>query len=146
MNLLMIAGIIVAIVATVWFLVIAFKESILWGLGCLLVPIVGIVFFFLNIKRTWKPVALHALGILMLLPGMLGVADNMESMRNSRPVPLPVEKPMDSEMIASLIMKLKDEGIKYSFTLGTVYVPADQVDRAMVVYKSLINTNDRKTD
>ena len=41
---LLIIGMIVQLVGAIWFLYVAFNESISWGLVCLLVPFAGLVF------------------------------------------------------------------------------------------------------
>lgn len=67
MEIGMIAGIILAIVSGIWLLVIAFKENVWWGFGCLLVPFVSLVFVVLNFKKTWLAFALNlvAAGIIL---------------------------------------------------------------------------------
>ena len=52
-------GIEIYIVGLIWFLVVAFRESVLWGLGCLFVPVVYLVFLFLHWKDALKPFALY---------------------------------------------------------------------------------------
>ena len=58
-------GIIVGVIGEVMFLVVAYKRSLLWFFGCLFIPIVGWIFFFLNMRATIKPFALQVLGLLM---------------------------------------------------------------------------------
>jgi hypothetical protein len=43
-------GIIAGVVGEVMFLVVAYKRSLLWFFGCLFIPIVCWIFFFLNMK------------------------------------------------------------------------------------------------
>lgn len=37
-------GVILALIGGIGLLIAAFKESVIWGLGCLLVPLVGLIF------------------------------------------------------------------------------------------------------
>ena len=41
---LMMVGYLIGIIGGIWLLVVAFQQSLGWGLGCLLLPIVSIVF------------------------------------------------------------------------------------------------------
>jgi len=52
---LSLVGGIVALVGFIWLVVVAFKESILWGIGCLLVPCVSIVFAIMNWDKAKQP-------------------------------------------------------------------------------------------
>lgn len=71
--LLAIAGLIVAIGGYIWFLIVAFQENILWGVGSLLLPIVGLVFLVLHFDRAGKPFLIQlAGGALAFVGGMLG--------------------------------------------------------------------------
>lgn len=58
-------GIIVSLVGELMFLVVAYKRSLLWFLGCLFIPIVCWIFFFLNMKTTAKPFILQVMGLLL---------------------------------------------------------------------------------
>lgn len=47
-SLLALVGGIIGLVGGIWLLVLAFKKSVLWGLGTLFVPFVGLVFVIMN--------------------------------------------------------------------------------------------------
>ena len=68
--LLLTIGIIACFVGGVMFLVVAYKRSLFWFVGCLFFPIVCWLFFLLNMKATMKPFILQVLGLL--LAGMGG--------------------------------------------------------------------------
>ncbi len=69
-------GGIIALVGSIMFLIVAFKESILWGLGCIFVPFVSLVFLIMHWSVAKKPflVSLCALPfyIIGILMGGLG--------------------------------------------------------------------------
>ncbi len=67
-TIIVVIGWIVAFVAAVAFLVTAFQESLLWGFGCLLLPIVSLIFLVMYWDKAGKPflVWLAGLGILFL--------------------------------------------------------------------------------
>ena len=68
---LLIIGMIVTFVGGVWFLVVAFQESILWGLGCLFIPIVPLFFLILHWDQASKPFLVQLAGFVPLMVGAL---------------------------------------------------------------------------
>jgi hypothetical protein len=76
-TLVALAGILILILGNMWFLVRAFQESILWGLGCLLLPFVSLAFLILHWRSAKDPffLALYGLGAVFLVaviaPGAL---------------------------------------------------------------------------
>ena len=62
---LLVVGIITCLVGELMFLVVAYKRSLLWFFGCLFVPIVCWIFFFLNMKTTAKPFGLQVIGLIL---------------------------------------------------------------------------------
>jgi len=52
-------------------LIAAFNESILWGIGCLIVPIVSLVFVVTHWAQAKKPFAYNVLGLAMLFFGSM---------------------------------------------------------------------------
>ena len=62
---LMALGVIVCLYGQVRFLVVAYNRNLWWFFGCLFVPLVDWIFFFLNLKATIKPFALSLLGLLL---------------------------------------------------------------------------------
>lgn len=64
-------GMLVSVVSGIWFLIIAFSESILWGLGCMFIPFVGLIFLCLNFSDTWKPFVVNLVGVAMAFAGFM---------------------------------------------------------------------------
>ena len=64
MNLALI-GALLAIIGDLWIVVSGFRTGLLWGLGCLFVPPVGLVFCALNFRETWKPLVVAIIGLAM---------------------------------------------------------------------------------
>jgi hypothetical protein len=62
---LLFLGITVGLVSEVMFLTVAYKRSLWWFFGCLFIPIIEFVFFFLNFKATAKPFGLQILGLII---------------------------------------------------------------------------------
>ena len=54
----------------IWLLLTAFQESVLWGLGCILVPLVSLFFLVNHWDKAGKPFLLQ---LASLLPFFLGV-------------------------------------------------------------------------
>ena len=66
---ILVLGAVASIVGEVMFLTVAFKRSLWWFFGCLFMPLVCFVFFFLNIKATLKPFAMAWLGAVVAFYG-----------------------------------------------------------------------------
>ena len=60
----LVLGCIAALIGEVMFLTVAYKRSLLWFFGCLFVPIIWFIFFFMNLRATAKPFALSIAGLL----------------------------------------------------------------------------------
>ena len=61
-SLLYYLGIVIGLIGGIWLLVVAFKESILWGLGCLFLPIVSLVFAIMFWPKAGKPFLIGVAG------------------------------------------------------------------------------------
>jgi membrane protein CcdC involved in cytochrome C biogenesis len=66
-----IIGYVVCLAGGIWFLVEAFRESILWGLGCLLLGPVSIVFLILHWDVAKRPFFLQLKGLAVILIAVL---------------------------------------------------------------------------
>jgi len=76
--LLILAGIGIALVGNIQILIMAFRESVLWGLGILFVPFVGLIFVVMRWQDCWKPFLTNVAGIVVLWIGMgMGVASQV---------------------------------------------------------------------
>ena len=64
-------GMVVSLIGGIWFLVVAFQESILWGLGCLFVPFVSLIFLIMHWDRAGKPFLIQMAGVVPMLVGMM---------------------------------------------------------------------------
>lgn len=62
-------GALLCIVGGLWIVVNAFKESIWWGLGSLLIPLVGLIFAIMNFAENKIPLLLYVIGIVVLFVG-----------------------------------------------------------------------------
>jgi len=64
-SILSIIGAVVALAGGIWLAVVAFKESILWGIGCLLVPCVALIFAIMHWDKAKKPFLVELGGALL---------------------------------------------------------------------------------
>jgi hypothetical protein len=62
-------GLIVSVIAGIWFLIAAFSENILWGLGCMFVPFVSLFFLILHWNKAGKPFLVNLVGLALLFGG-----------------------------------------------------------------------------
>ena len=67
MTLLFYVGVAIAIVSGIWLLIIAFRTGILWGLGSLFVPFVGLIFVITHWQESKKPFLWNVLGVGMMI-------------------------------------------------------------------------------
>jgi len=63
---LLVIGRLISLIGEVKFLAVAYKRSLWWFFGCLFIPLVELLFFFLNLRATVKPFAIFVVGILMV--------------------------------------------------------------------------------
>jgi len=72
--LLLVLGGLISAVGGVMFLVAAFRESVLWGLGCLLFSPVSLIFLFVHWQEAKSPFLVQLAGIPFIVLGIaLGV-------------------------------------------------------------------------
>ena len=69
--LLMLAGLIVGLIYGIQILVLAFKKHILWGLGSLFVPFVGLVFVIKYWEETKAPFLRYLISVPLWILGMI---------------------------------------------------------------------------
>jgi hypothetical protein len=68
-DLLLILGIIVFVIGGLWFLVVAFQQSILWGIASILIPIVPLIFLRFHWQAGKKPFLVQVAGFALILLG-----------------------------------------------------------------------------
>ena len=66
-TILLVFGVILSVIGGIWFLIVAFQESVLWGLGCMFVPFVSLIFLITHWRDAAKPFGVSLLGSVMVL-------------------------------------------------------------------------------
>ena len=59
------------LIGWIWFLVAAFRESIWWGLACLFIPIVQLIFLIVHWREARKPFFLQLLGLVIFIVAII---------------------------------------------------------------------------
>jgi len=72
---LAVVGFIVVIVGGIWFLIVAFQESVLWGLGSLLFWPVSMVIMIMHWDEAGKPFLVQLAGAVPMFAGMMMIPD-----------------------------------------------------------------------
>jgi uncharacterized membrane protein len=73
MEILAYIGIFIVIIGGIGFLIAAFKTSIIWGLACILVSPVSIIYLILHWSEAKNPFFLQLAGlVIILLSGFIG--------------------------------------------------------------------------
>jgi len=67
MDFLVYLGFGLAIIGSIGFLIAAFKESILWGLGCFFISPVSLIFLFVHWQEAKNPFFLQLAGLAIIL-------------------------------------------------------------------------------
>jgi hypothetical protein len=65
--LLLVVGIAGSLVGGIWFLVVAFQESVLWGLGCLFCSVVSLIFLIMHWDKAYKPFLVQLVSAVPLI-------------------------------------------------------------------------------
>lgn len=73
---LYVLGALVYLAGFIWIVVNAFKTSILWGLGSLLVPFVALIFAIMNWAQNKKPFLIMVAGIVVMIVGGVMLASS----------------------------------------------------------------------
>lgn len=71
MAILIYLGLAIFIIGGIGFLIVAFRTSILWGLGCLLFYPISLVFLVLNWNEAKNPFFLQLVGLGIALLGTM---------------------------------------------------------------------------
>lgn len=72
--LLIYIGIAIIIIGGIGFLIAAFKNSILWGLGCLILSPISIVFLILHWQEAKNPFLLQLIGVAVVFAGSMMIS------------------------------------------------------------------------
>ncbi len=64
-------GFLILLIGSIGFLIVAFKNSILWGLGCLLISPISIIFLIFYWNDAKNPFFLQLIGIFVVFLGSL---------------------------------------------------------------------------
>ena len=70
-TVLLFIGVAICLVGGIWLLVVAFQESIWWGIGSLLLPIVGLIFVILHWQEAKKPFLIQLGGVAFMILGIV---------------------------------------------------------------------------
>ena len=69
--LLIVLGIVIFLIGGFCFLVAAFRESVLWGLACLVIPVVQLFFLIIYWPKARGPFLFQLLGFATLAVGVI---------------------------------------------------------------------------
>ena len=86
-TILFFAGVILAFVGWIWILVIAFKESLVWGLCSLFIPFVVLIFAFMHWEECKKPFGIYVAGVLFYVGAIVFFAEE-EAIEGQTPAEL----------------------------------------------------------
>jgi hypothetical protein len=67
--LILIVGVTVSVAGWIAFLGVAFRENVLWGLACMFIPLLSLVFAFTHWQDARKGYLVHVVGALAIYVG-----------------------------------------------------------------------------
>ena len=67
----LVIGVIITIVGGAHFVIVAFEESVWWGIGVLFFPIVSPIFLILHFSDSWRPALTFVIGNGVVFLGTL---------------------------------------------------------------------------
>jgi hypothetical protein len=73
MTALYFLGCILLLVGGIWIVVLAFKKSVLWGIGSLIVPFVSLIFVIMNWQDSKKPFLIQIAGVVLVVVAALNM-------------------------------------------------------------------------
>ena len=68
---LLVMGLVLFVIGGFWFLVATFRVGILWGLACLFIPIVPLIFLFVHWPEARRPFFLQLASFVIILLALL---------------------------------------------------------------------------
>lgn len=71
MIILSFIGAIMVLIGSIWFIIAAFSESVLWGIGCIIVPFVSLFFLFSHWDKAGKPFLIQLGGFALVIVGTI---------------------------------------------------------------------------
>jgi hypothetical protein len=74
MSALYYLGMVLGLVGFIWLVVVAFKKSVWWGLGTLIVPFVGLIFAIMNWQTAKTPFLVYLAGVILYVFGAYKMA------------------------------------------------------------------------
>lgn len=78
MQILALLGFIIALVGSIWFLVVAFRAHIAWGVVCLLIPIASLIFLVTHWGKAWRPFFMQIAGAVIVCLAAVNMARSGE--------------------------------------------------------------------
>ena len=81
---LFLAGAVAVVIGNFWFIINTFRVHVFWGLGCLFLPFISLIFLFVHWKSAARPFVLSFVGIISVILGVF-LGDSRVSGRE-RPV------------------------------------------------------------
>jgi hypothetical protein len=67
MDFLLYIGIVFILFGGIYFVIIAFKKSLLWGIGCILIYPISLIFLIIYWKETKKTFLIQLIGIGIII-------------------------------------------------------------------------------
>jgi len=70
-TVLFFVGLIIGAISGLWILVLAFREGAMWGLACLLVPLVSLIFCLTHLTEAKIPLLMQIAAVVLIISGVV---------------------------------------------------------------------------
>lgn len=76
-QIVLVSGLLIAAGGSVWLIILAFQENPLWGLACLFLPFVSLVFAIMFWSQAKKPFLISIGGLVLSIVGIMVIGNRL---------------------------------------------------------------------
>jgi hypothetical protein len=69
-TILLFLGVVLTLIGGIWIIIEAFKESIVWGICSLIIPLVALIFALMHLDRTKRALIIYVVGLVLAFLGV----------------------------------------------------------------------------
>ena len=131
MSIGLILGMVLALTSGIWFLVIAFKENVWWGFGCLLVPFAALVFVILYFRKAWLPFAVNLLATVVIVSSVLSSMPSEGGLDSITQIQMDLQQKVERGEITEAQAEAETKRMLEAIMTGKKYKPG-QIEEAEI--------------
>lgn len=125
MSIGLILGMVLALASGIWFLVIAFKENVWWGFGCMLVPFAALVFVILYFRKAWLPFAVNLLASFIIASSVMSSMPSEGGLNSITQTQIELQQQVERGEITEAQAEAETSRMLESIMRGEKYTPGE---------------------